>query len=143
LWRVHSSDEKLARMPASSSCLTEMSDLESSGTYRTLWSTIVEQPKRLSPTVPMPITTQCCEFLRRKGSKLRAVYCRNCDRNGVTPELSSQLVASSVVRKTSALVILSTVRMFRSSFVVTLAVNFTSIEDEPQKFTSFLRLPFC
>jgi hypothetical protein len=84
LWSVHPPDEKLAQMPASSSCPIEMSDLESSGTCRTSWSTRVEPPGRFSSTVPMPITAQCCTFPTRTGSKLRAVYYRNCERNGVT-----------------------------------------------------------
>jgi hypothetical protein len=84
LWMLHPPDEKLVRKSASSSCPTEMSDLLSSGTCRTSWSTIVEPPGRLSSTEPMPMTTQCCELPTRTGSRLRAVYDRNCARNRVT-----------------------------------------------------------
>jgi hypothetical protein len=48
LWRLHPPNKKLTRMSASSSCPTKISNLESSGTCRTSWSTIVEPPKRLS-----------------------------------------------------------------------------------------------
>jgi hypothetical protein len=84
LSRLHPPHEKLARMSASSSCPTKVNYLDSSGTCRTSWSTIIEPPGRLSSTLPMSTTVQCCEFPKHKGSKLRAVYCRNCDRNGVT-----------------------------------------------------------
>jgi hypothetical protein len=126
MWMLHPPDEKLVRKPASSSCRTEMSDRVSSGTCRTSWSTIVEPPGRLSSTVPMPMTAQCCEFPRRMGSRVRTVYDRNCIRNGVTwyeaPESRSQQLASSVISRTSASVVLSMLRLFGSSSGVTLTV---------------------
>jgi hypothetical protein len=106
LWMLHPLDEKLVRKPTSSSCPTKMSDRVSSGTCRTSWSTIVEPPGRLSSTVPMPMTAKCCEFPTRTGSRVRTVYDRNCVQKGVTwyeaPKSRSQLVASSVVRRTRA-----------------------------------------
>jgi hypothetical protein len=84
LWMLHPPDEKLVRKSVSSSCPSEMSDLVSFGICRTSWSTIVEPPGRLSSTVPMPMTAQCCEFPTLTGSRLRAVYDWNCVRNGVT-----------------------------------------------------------
>jgi hypothetical protein len=147
LWMLHPLDEKLVRKPASSSCPTEMRDRVRSGTCRTSWSTIVEPPGRLSSTVPMPMTAQCCEFSTRTGSRVRAVYDRNCVRNGVTwyeaPESRSQLLASSVVSRTFASVVLSTLRMFGSSSGVTPTVLREAVEDEAQKFTSLVRLPLC
>jgi hypothetical protein len=66
-------------------------------------------------------------------------------RNGVTwyeaPESRSQLVASSIVSRTSASVV--TLRMFGSSSGVTPIVLREAVEDEPQKFTSSVRLPLC
>ena len=80
LWSVHPLDEKPARMPASSSCPTEINGLESSGTCQTLCSTKVEPPGRLSSTVPIPMIAQCCEFPTRTESECRSKYCQNCDR---------------------------------------------------------------
>ena len=80
LWSVHPPDEKPARMLASSSCPTKINGLESSGTCRTLCSTRVEPPGRLSSTVPIPMIAQCCEFPIRTESECRSEYCRNCDR---------------------------------------------------------------
>ena len=80
LWSVHPPDEKPARMPASSSCPTKINGLESSGTCRTLCSTRVEPPGRLSSTVPIPMIAQCCEFPTRTESEFRSEHCRNCDR---------------------------------------------------------------
>ena len=62
LWRVHPLDEKPARMSSSSSYPTEINGLESSRTCRTLCSTNVEPPGRLSCTMPIPILAQCSEF---------------------------------------------------------------------------------
>jgi hypothetical protein len=60
--------------------------------------------------VPVPMTAKCWEFPTRTRSKFRAVYDRNYVRNGVTwyeaPESRSQLVASSVVSRTSTSVVL-------------------------------------
>ena len=80
LWSVHPPDENLARMPSSSSCLTKINGLESSGTCQTLCSTSVEPPRRLTSTVPIPMIAQCCEFQTRTESECRSEYCRNCDR---------------------------------------------------------------
>ena len=77
LWSVPPLDENPARMPASSSCLTEIKGLESSGTCRTLCSTSVEPPRRLSSTVLIPIIAQCCKFPTRTESECRSEYCRN------------------------------------------------------------------
>ena len=77
LWSVHPPDENLARMPASSSCPTEIKGLEISGTCRTLCSTSVELPGRLSSTVPIPIMAQCSEFPTRTESECQSEYCRN------------------------------------------------------------------
>ena len=77
LWSVHPPDEKPARMPASSSCPIEINGLESSGTCRTLCSTSVEPPGRLSSMVSIPIIAQCCKFLTRTESECRSKYCRN------------------------------------------------------------------
>ena len=77
LWSVHPPDENPIRMPSSSSCPTEINGLDSSGTCRTLCSTSVEPPRRLSSTVPILIMVQCCEFLTRTESEYRAEYCRN------------------------------------------------------------------
>ena len=55
LWSVHPPNEKPTRMPSSSSSLTEINGLESSGTCQTLCSTSVEPPGRLSSTVPIPM----------------------------------------------------------------------------------------
>ena len=79
LWSVHPPDEKPARMPASSSCPTEINGLESSGTCQTLCSTSVETPGRLSSTLPIPIIAQCCEFPTQTESECRSEYCRNWD----------------------------------------------------------------
>jgi hypothetical protein len=49
-------------------------------------------------------------------------------------------VASSIVSRTFASVVLSTLRMFRSSSGVSPIVLCKVVEDEPQKFTSFVRL---
>jgi hypothetical protein len=147
LWMLHPPDEKLVRKQASSSGPTEMSDRVSSGTCRTSWSTILEPPRRLSSTIPMPMTAQCCEFPTRMGSRSQAVYDQNWVRNGVTwyeaPESRSQLVASFVVRNISTWVVLSTLRMFGSSSGVAPTVLRKVVEDEPQKFTSSERLPLC
>ena len=62
---------------------TKISDLESSGTCRTSYSTNVKPPERLSSTVPIPIMAQYCEFPTWTESKYRAKYCRNWDRWGV------------------------------------------------------------
>jgi hypothetical protein len=147
LWMLHPPDEKLVRKPASSSCPTKMSDCVSSETCRTSWSTIVEPPGRLSSMVPVPMTAQCCEFPTRTESRFRAVYNQKCVQNGVTryeaPESRSQLVASSVVSRTSALVMLSTLRMFGSSSGVTPTVLRNVVEVELHKFISSGRLPLC
>ena len=68
------------RMPASSSCPTEINGLESLGTCQTSCSTKVEPPGRLSSTVPIPMIAQCCEFPTRTESGCQSEYCRNCDR---------------------------------------------------------------
>ena len=62
LWCVHPPNEKSARMPSSSSSLTAISALESSGTCQTLCSTRVEPPRRLRFNIPILIITLCCEF---------------------------------------------------------------------------------
>jgi hypothetical protein len=108
---------------------------------------IVEPPRRLSSTVPVSRTAQCCELPTRTGSRFRAVYDLNYVRNRVTwyeaPESRSQLVASSVVSSISAPVVLSTLRMFRSSSGVTPTVLRKVVEDELLRFTSSSRLPLC
>jgi hypothetical protein len=97
--------------------------------------------------VPVLMTAQCCEFPTCKGSRFQAVYDWNCVWNGVTsyeaPESRSQLVASSVISRTSASAVLSTLRMFGSSSGVTLTVLRKVVGDEPRKFTSFVRLTLC
>ena len=75
-WSVHPPDENPARMPSSSSCLAEINGLDSSRTCRTLCSTSIEPPGRLSSTVLIPIMAQCCEFPTRTESECRAEYCQ-------------------------------------------------------------------
>ena len=77
LWSVHPPDKKPTRMPASSSCPTEIKGLDSSGTCRTLCSMSIEPPERLSSTVAIPIIAQCCEYPTRTESKCRSEYCQN------------------------------------------------------------------
>ena len=72
-------DEKPTWMPSSSSYRTEINGLESSRTCRTLCSTNVELPGRLSSTVPISIIAECCEFPTRIESACQFEYCRNCD----------------------------------------------------------------
>ena len=55
LWSVHPPDENPAWMLSSSSCPIEINGVESSGMCQTLCSTIVEPPRRLSSTVPIPL----------------------------------------------------------------------------------------
>jgi hypothetical protein len=52
-------------------------------------------------------------------------------------------MAFSIVSRTSASVVLSTFRMFGSSSGVPPIVRRRVVEDEPQKFTSSVRLPLC
>ena len=75
MWSVHPHEEKAAQMSSSSSCLTEINGRESLGTCRTLCSTSVEPPGRLSSTVLIPIIAQCCEFPTRGKSECRSEYC--------------------------------------------------------------------
>ena len=97
---------------------TEINGLESSGTCRTLCSTRVEPPGRLSYTVPIPIIAQCCEFPTRTESECRSEYCRNWDRWGVTwynaPESMSHVLNSLVVSTTSDSTVFSMDNMFGS-----------------------------
>ena len=44
-----------------------------------LCSNNVEPPQRLSSTMPIPITTQCCEFPTQTKSECQVEYYRNCD----------------------------------------------------------------
>ena len=53
LWSVHPPDENLSWMMSLSSCPTEINVLVSSRTCRTLCSTNVETPGRLSSMVPI------------------------------------------------------------------------------------------
>ena len=73
LWSVHPHDEKSTRMPVSSSRPTKINGLVSSGTCRTLWSTKVEPPGRLSSIVPMPMMAQCWELPTRTQSEFWVV----------------------------------------------------------------------
>ena len=82
LWNVDPPNENPVGIPASSSCLTEIKGLESSGMCRTLCSTSVEPPVRLSSTVPIPFTTLCSTSVEppigvsvRVLPKLRLVRC--------------------------------------------------------------------
>ena len=77
LWSVHIADENSTRMSSLSSCPTKINGHESSGTCRTLCSTSVEPPARLSSTVLILIMAQCCEFPTRTESECRAEFCRN------------------------------------------------------------------
>ena len=135
LWSVHPPKEKLARKPTSSSCPTDISDHVSSGTCRTSWSTKVEM------LGPCQCERMCNAASSRctQGQNFWVVYCRNCDRYGVTwkeaLELRSQMVASSVVSRTSSSVMLSTVRMFRFSWVT------SDVDIEPQSWLPRLICP--
>ena len=77
LWSVHPPHENPTQMPASSSFLTEINGLESSGTCQRLCSTSVEPPGKLSSTVPIPSIAQCWEFRTQTESECRSEYCRN------------------------------------------------------------------
>ena len=77
LCSVHPPDGKPTWMLSLPNCPTEISGRESSSTCRTLRSTNVEPPARLSSTVSIPIMSQCCEFPTRTELECQVVYCRN------------------------------------------------------------------
>ena len=138
LWSVHPPDDNPARMPSSSSCPTEINDLESSRTCWTLCSTSVEPPGRLSSLASILIMAQCCEFSTRIESEYRAEYCRNWDRWGVTwydvPDSRSHVLDSSVVSRTFDSIGFSMDSMFGSLVRI--------FAEEPMSLTSSCRLLF-
>ena len=77
LWSVHPPNRSRHGCRLRQVGVIEINSLESSGTCRTLCSTNVEPPGRLSSTMLIPIIAQCCGFPTRTKSEFRAKYCRN------------------------------------------------------------------